>query len=63
MTTNSAAYNRAIEFIAFNDEPGESDFEVLTGYISVMCAAEILQVTLERIVTDVLDMRRRYEWV
>lgn len=53
-----ASYRYGVEWVAFNDEPGEMNPERISGFISVCLLADLFDVTSEKIVADVLRIRR-----
>ena len=50
-------FKSAIEWIAFNDEPGETDAKTTSELISVAIIADIFGTTVERVAADVLKVR------
>lgn len=55
------AWNRAIAFIAYNDDDGAPDaldFRQVCSYISVILTAETFHVHVEKVARAVLKLRR-----
>jgi hypothetical protein len=52
-----ASYKSAVSWIAYNDEPGEPDPEVLAGLVSVCLVADLWQKTPEEVAQAVLKVR------
>lgn len=51
------AYRRAIAWIADNDEPLETDVNVVADQISVLLVADTFQVSVKVVAADVLRVR------
>lgn len=60
MRLTSKAYQRAVEFVAFNDEPTLRDAEELVDQLTVVTVAETFQVEAWDVANDVLNVRE--EW-
>ncbi len=52
-------YREAIFWIAMNDEPGEGDYEVIAGLISVVLVADLFGVEAHKVAADVIIKRRK----
>jgi hypothetical protein len=50
-------YKFAIEWIAFNDEPGEKDLEAIEHQISVALVADLFTRPAYKVAWDVLKLR------
>lgn len=53
------AWERAIYFIAFNDDPDCLNYREICGYISTICIAETFRVHTQKVARAVLRLRRR----
>lgn len=51
------AYQRGIEFIAFNDEVEQTKRKEIEGFISVITLSETLGVSTRKIAKDVVKLR------
>jgi hypothetical protein len=51
-------FDRAVNFIAFNDEPGDLSFKSVRGYISTITVAETLGIHVEMVARAVVKKRR-----
>lgn len=51
-------WERAIDFIALNDEPTDFDFKNVRNYTGVILVSEMLQVSQEKVARAVLRVRR-----
>lgn len=58
-----ASYRDAIDFIACNDEPTETDPEEVRGLASVLLVASIFGVDTERVAKDVVRYRKKHNIV
>lgn len=52
-------YKAAIEFITFNDEPGDLDAESVSSMISVGLVAELFGKSTAEVATSVVALRRK----
>jgi hypothetical protein len=53
------AFKRGVEFIAYNDEPADLNFQSVQSYISTITLSETLRVGTDRIARAVLKLRRQ----
>jgi hypothetical protein len=56
-----ASYREAVRWIAFNDEPSETDAESIEGYISTLLIADIFDVDPSKVAKDVLKERNKHD--
>lgn len=54
------SYRRGIAFIALNDEPDETDVEIMETLLSVVTLATTYNISEKQVATDVLAYRRRH---
>lgn len=54
-----ASYERAIGWIADNDEPGEYDIDTMASLISVVLVADLWGKDPARVARDVVNRRKR----
>jgi hypothetical protein len=57
--TKPPSYKEAIAWIANNDEPDETDKEVLVGFISVCLVADLFHKTTDQVAEDVVGFKIR----
>ncbi len=57
-TKNIPRYKYAVEWIAFNDEPGELSLSFVASLISVQLIADLFGIAPEVLAKDVIQMRR-----
>lgn len=53
-----ASYRHAIAWIALNDEPGDSDVEVIQSYISTLLVADIFGKEPEAVARAIVRYRK-----
>jgi len=53
-----ASYREGVAWIATNDEPEESDPEIVQGFISTLLLADLFGVPEEKVAADVLKARK-----
>lgn len=54
-----ASYRAGVEWIGFNDEPGETDEEEMSGLISVLLLADLFAKKPEVVAKAVIRWRRK----
>jgi len=52
-----ASYRNGVIWIAYNDEPGETDPEAIGSLISVMLLADLFGVDYKKVVKDIVKCR------
>lgn len=57
--TKHPSYKEAVAWIAQNDEPDETDKEVLSGFISVCLVADLFHKTPDQVAKDVVGLKIR----
>ncbi len=55
-----ASYRKAIEYVAFNDEPRLTEVDDVISMASVQLVSEIFGVTDVKVTEDVLKFRSKY---
>lgn len=56
-------YNKAIEWVAFNDEPRDINIESISEMISVGLISDVFNKTPERVAMDVYELRTKYKTI
>ncbi len=54
-----ASYRAAVQWIAFNDEPGDKNLESIAGYISTLLVVDIFDVKADKVAKDILRQRKK----
>lgn len=57
--TKQASYRDGLEWIALNDEPGELDWEPVSGSISTILLADLFGLDPEVTAQQIVDLRKR----
>jgi hypothetical protein len=56
---NDSRYLRAVKWIAFNDEEGDTTVSVVKGYLSVALVADVFGKTIQQVAEAVVRQRRK----
>lgn len=59
MASKRASYRHGVDFIAWNDEPNETDADAMEGQLTIMLLADLFGKPESEVVRDVLRLRAR----
>jgi predicted P-loop ATPase/GTPase len=58
-TLKTKTYKKAVEWIAINDEPSETDLEEISGFLTVTLIADLFNIDEQVVAKDVLKIREK----